>query len=44
MQRSPLHIRGLYAHQAQHQVYLTPVMHFILLYTMDKNPLSWALG
>ena len=37
---TPLHIRRFHAHQAQHQVDLTPVMNFMLLYTMDKNPSS----
>ena len=32
-----LHVRCLHAHQAQHQVDLTSVAEFMLLYTMDKN-------
>jgi hypothetical protein len=33
----PLHVRRLHAHQPQHQIDLTPVADFMLLYTMDKN-------
>jgi hypothetical protein len=40
----PLYVRRLHAHQPQHQIDLTPVMSFMLLYTMNKNPLSCPLG
>jgi hypothetical protein len=33
----PLHVWCLHAHQPQHQIDLTPVMDFMLLYTMNKN-------
>ena len=36
----PLHMRGLHAYKTEHQVDLTPVVDFMLLYTMDRNP-SW---
>jgi hypothetical protein len=35
-----LHVRRLHAHQAQHQIDLTSVADFMLLYTMNKNLLS----
>ena len=35
-----LHVRRFHTHQAQHQIDLTPVADFVLLYTMDKHRLS----
>jgi hypothetical protein len=32
-----LHVRRFHAHEPQHQIDLTPVMNFMLLYTKHKN-------